>query len=41
MEKLGDSRYFHIHNDLGFLYDDCWWTTGLDDNGKFTSESLS
>lgn len=34
MEKLGDSRDFHIHHDLRILYDDRWRPTGTDDNGE-------
>lgn len=33
MEELGDSRDFHVHHDLGILYDDCWWSACTDDNG--------
>lgn len=32
MEKLGDSRDFHLHHDLGILYDDCWRSTGSNDH---------
>lgn len=34
MEELGDPWDFHLHHDLGILYDDSRRTSGANDNGE-------